>query len=770
MGQKMTYRVALDDKTDTKDGAMFTTWMNAAGQSGIPTAFLVDKQGRIAWIGHPMGLKEEVIEQVLEGKFDIAKAKGDYRRQKEAEAEISRLSQQCNQQMQEKKWDEADATLTELSKVLPEDQQVTVSLTRLQILQGRGDADGAADLAEKISEKSKDSAAALNDLAWQLVTQENLKGKLLEAAHKIATKANEVSGGDDPRILATLARATFVKGDKDKAIELQQKALDLADNDDLKKQLRSVLDSCKGVELPKAAPSASAAAAPDTGEQNFAEVGEAVLRLLQGGNAAAFVKALAPSVADWRAAISTNRLAKGHDPFGGDFQKSLDGQRQELEACAKRVLAKAAELKLDFSRAQLTGKSKSQPQSGWTHSDVQAEDENLPWAQKLELVFTVEPPAGAKEADRLRGEYTLALRNLVRFPGGWRCTEGVQWVSFPPGVADEKTQCELTIAGRAAAYEGLTQAEDPALARLGEGLVRFVRTRNLKVFEDEMLLTSNADKEERIELLGAARRVMEQMDRFGIDFGDAAVQVREARFQSLFPRAGRGEPEGVEGNQLAVSFTVQSSRKSKTGASLSGDYAVSAAEAVRKDNRWRLTGKIQWVQFPPGVLDEKGTAELTFEKYVAEHGTLPPGSTAPDIEFVRLDNQQRMRLADLRGKVVILDFWSVACGPCQESLREMQKYHELHPSWSNRVEVVSLSVDNSLKAARDHLTNRGWTNTINVWAGPGGWESAPVKAFRVAGAGIPICYVIDALGVIVEAGFPGPYFLNAPQIVKGLLK
>ena len=95
MGQKMTYRVALDDKTDTKEGAMVTTWMNAVGQSGIPTAFLVDKQGRIAWIGHPMGLKEEVIEQVLEGKFDIAKAKGDYRRQKEAEAETSRLSQQA---------------------------------------------------------------------------------------------------------------------------------------------------------------------------------------------------------------------------------------------------------------------------------------------------------------------------------------------------------------------------------------------------------------------------------------------------------------------------------------------------------------------------------------------------------------------------------------------------------------------------------------------------------------------------------------------------
>ncbi|MCL4788113.1 MAG: TlpA family protein disulfide reductase, partial [Verrucomicrobia bacterium] len=33
MGDKMTYRVALDDKSDDPEGAMATTWMKAAGQS-----------------------------------------------------------------------------------------------------------------------------------------------------------------------------------------------------------------------------------------------------------------------------------------------------------------------------------------------------------------------------------------------------------------------------------------------------------------------------------------------------------------------------------------------------------------------------------------------------------------------------------------------------------------------------------------------------------------------------------------------------------------
>src|ERR1039457_2064270 len=57
MGDKMTYRVALDDQ----QGQMAKTWLKAAGQTGIPSAFLVDTKGVIAWIGHPMKLQEQVI-------------------------------------------------------------------------------------------------------------------------------------------------------------------------------------------------------------------------------------------------------------------------------------------------------------------------------------------------------------------------------------------------------------------------------------------------------------------------------------------------------------------------------------------------------------------------------------------------------------------------------------------------------------------------------------------------------------------------------------
>jgi thiol-disulfide isomerase/thioredoxin len=65
MGHRMTYRVALDDKRNVPGGAMAADWLAAAERKGLPAAFLVDRKGRIAWIGHPMAIEDEMIEDLL---------------------------------------------------------------------------------------------------------------------------------------------------------------------------------------------------------------------------------------------------------------------------------------------------------------------------------------------------------------------------------------------------------------------------------------------------------------------------------------------------------------------------------------------------------------------------------------------------------------------------------------------------------------------------------------------------------------------------------
>jgi thiol-disulfide isomerase/thioredoxin len=251
MGEKMTYRVALDDKSDTEKGIMAKTWMEAAGQNGIPTAFLIDGQGMVAWIGHPMTLKEKTIEQVLDKSFDLKKAVAEYAEQKEREVKMRSLSRQLGQAMQNRDWEKAEATVGKMKEGLPEDERDGLASVRMDILLGKGDPTGAAALALKLSDANKENAMLQNELAWKLATQKDLSKDALETAAKIAVRANDSAKGKDPAVLDTLARVRFLQGNNAAATELQEKAVSLAKGP-MKEQFQATLNSYKKGKLPAA--------------------------------------------------------------------------------------------------------------------------------------------------------------------------------------------------------------------------------------------------------------------------------------------------------------------------------------------------------------------------------------------------------------------------------------------------------------------------------------------------------------------------------------
>jgi thiol-disulfide isomerase/thioredoxin len=75
VGEKLSYRVARDEIADgnADNGGMSTTWLKPAEINGIPTAIVVDGQGRIADITHPLSL-DESLPQIIAGRWDYAAA------------------------------------------------------------------------------------------------------------------------------------------------------------------------------------------------------------------------------------------------------------------------------------------------------------------------------------------------------------------------------------------------------------------------------------------------------------------------------------------------------------------------------------------------------------------------------------------------------------------------------------------------------------------------------------------------------------------------
>jgi thiol-disulfide isomerase/thioredoxin len=250
MGEKMTYRVAIDDKEGNKKGKMAETWMAAAGQKGIPTAFLVDPKGKIAWIGHPMSLQDEVLEQVMAGTWDIAKASAEFDKIRKKDEEMQAFWTRFNKDVSNKNWDAAMTALDELEKTTPEPQRANLEITRFKVMVTKKDFAAANKIARQFSDANKDNSLLQNELAWEIATNPNITERDLSLAELIATRANDAARGKDPGIMDTLARVYFMQGRKDEAISLQQKALDQADGD-MKESLQKTLDAYKQGHLPK---------------------------------------------------------------------------------------------------------------------------------------------------------------------------------------------------------------------------------------------------------------------------------------------------------------------------------------------------------------------------------------------------------------------------------------------------------------------------------------------------------------------------------------
>jgi thiol-disulfide isomerase/thioredoxin len=75
-GKDMVYTVAMDDPTNK---TISDAWITASGSLGIPTACIVDGQGKLAWVGYPDQVQSYTFDQALNdtvaGKTDLGRAR-----------------------------------------------------------------------------------------------------------------------------------------------------------------------------------------------------------------------------------------------------------------------------------------------------------------------------------------------------------------------------------------------------------------------------------------------------------------------------------------------------------------------------------------------------------------------------------------------------------------------------------------------------------------------------------------------------------------------
>jgi cytochrome c biogenesis protein CcmG/thiol:disulfide interchange protein DsbE len=142
-----------------------------------------------------------------------------------------------------------------------------------------------------------------------------------------------------------------------------------------------------------------------------------------------------------------------------------------------------------------------------------------------------------------------------------------------------------------------------------------------------------------------------------------------------------------------------------------------------------------------------------------DRGPVPEmvGQPAPD--FTVQDSSRRVALSDLRGKVVVLNFWATWCPPCVE---EMPSLIELQKRMPDRISVFAVSTDEDRAAYERFIRERGLTPTLLTIRDPEQKSNALYGTFR-----FPETYVIDRHGVL-RRKFIGPVDWTRPEIMQYL--
>ena len=211
----MNYIVGLDNRRRTK-----RAWMKAAGLNALPSAFIVDRNGIIQWLGYPTEPDSDfdlILEKVMSGRYDVNKME-----------EVKDSIRTAKYHRKGNSWDDARSAYENAIAIDPivfADQYI--ELFKMLLLEKRDEV-AAYELATKIiTERGSEDPELLTWLAKEIASNEEITGsaRRMDVAMNAAKTAQTFAKRkNDPKYISTIAFVYYYDDKIEDAIDWQRKA------------------------------------------------------------------------------------------------------------------------------------------------------------------------------------------------------------------------------------------------------------------------------------------------------------------------------------------------------------------------------------------------------------------------------------------------------------------------------------------------------------------------------------------------------------------
>ena len=143
-------------------------------------------------------------------------------------------------------------------------------------------------------------------------------------------------------------------------------------------------------------------------------------------------------------------------------------------------------------------------------------------------------------------------------------------------------------------------------------------------------------------------------------------------------------------------------------------------------------------------------------------GAVAPQASAPDFTLRTL-NGPNLRLAEQRGRVVMVNFWATWCGPCRQEMPQLDRLYQKYKS--SGFVLLGVNVDEDARKATDVAAKLGVTFPVLLDT-----EKSVSKLYDVST--MPSTMLIDRDGKVryVHRGYLAGYEDNYDKQIRELLK